>query len=53
LPIHLKAQIGRELDRLELLLEQLKAVEAERNAVLEPANDTAPVAVQALAGLRG
>jgi transposase len=53
LPPHLKAQIGRELDRLELLLEQLKAVEAERNALLEPANDAAPVAVQALAGLRG
>ena len=53
LPPHLKAQIGRELDRLELLLEQLKAVEAERNALLGPANDAAPVAVQALAGLRG
>jgi len=53
LPLYLKAQIGRELDRLELLLEQLKAVEAERNAMLEPANDAAPVAVQALAGLRG
>src|SRR3954471_16437738 len=53
LPPYLRAQIGRELDRLELLLEQLKAVEAERNAVLEPANDAAPVAVKALAGLRG
>jgi transposase len=53
LPPHLKAQIGRELDRLELLLEQLKAVEAERNALLEPANDAASIAVQALAGLRG
>ena len=53
LPPYLKAQIGRELDRLELLLEQLKTVEAERNALLEPANDVAPVAVQALAGLRG
>jgi transposase len=53
LPPHLKAQIGRELDRLELLLEQLKAVEAERDALLEPANDAAPIAVQALAGLRG
>jgi transposase len=52
-PPHLKAQIGRELDRLELLLKQLKAVEAERNALLEPTNDAAPVAVQALAGLRG
>src|SRR3954471_24221086 len=53
LPQHLKAQIGRELDRLELLLEQIKAVEAERDALLEPANDAAPVAVKALAGLRG
>ena len=31
---HLKAQIGRELDRLELLLEQIKAVERERGALL-------------------
>ena len=31
LPAHLKAQISRELDRLELLLEQLKALEAERD----------------------
>jgi transposase len=53
LPPYLKAQIGHELDRLELLLEQLKTVEAERNALLEPANDVAPVAVKALAGLRG
>jgi transposase len=53
LPPHLKAQIGRELDRLELLLEHLKTVEAERNALLEPANDAAPTAVQALSGLRG
>ena len=29
LPQHLKAQVCRELDRLELLLEQIKAVEAE------------------------
>ena len=34
LPGHLKAQILRELDRLELLLEQIKAVEAERDALL-------------------
>src|SRR3954467_9989390 len=53
LPHYLKAQIGRELDRLELLLEQLKTVEAERNALLEPANDVAPVGVKALAALRG
>src|SRR5918912_83675 len=34
LPECLKAQILRELDRLELLIEQVKAVEAERDAVL-------------------
>lgn len=34
LSAHLKAQFGRELDRLELLLEQIKAVEAERDAML-------------------
>ncbi|TIP72234.1 MAG: IS110 family transposase [Mesorhizobium sp.] len=34
LPTYLKAQIGRELDRLELLLEQIKAVEAERDTLL-------------------
>ena len=34
LPPHLKAQITRELDRLELLLEQIEAVEIERDALL-------------------
>jgi transposase len=34
LPVHLKAQIIRELDRLEVLLKQLKSVEAERDATL-------------------
>ena len=34
LPQHLKAQVCRELDRLELLLEQIKAVEAERDTLL-------------------
>ena len=34
LPKHLKAQISRELDRLELLLVQIKAVEVERDALL-------------------
>ena len=32
LPSHLKAQIGRELDRIELLLGQIKAVEAAQDA---------------------
>ncbi len=34
LPPHLKAQIGRELDRLELRLERIKAVEIERDALI-------------------
>src|SRR5882762_3198402 len=34
LPQYLKAQVDRELDRLELLLKQIKAVEAERDALL-------------------
>ena len=34
LPIHIKTQIARELDRIELLLVQIKAVEAERDAML-------------------
>jgi transposase len=34
LPEHVKAQIGRELDRLELVLEQIKAVEQERDRLL-------------------
>src|SRR5918994_1799517 len=53
LPPHLKAQIGRELDRLELLLRQLKAVEAERNALMTPVAASAPAPMAALAGLRG
>lgn len=34
LPTHIKAQISRELDRLELLLEQITAVEGERDKLL-------------------
>jgi transposase len=41
LPSHLKAQIGRELDRLELLLSQIKAVEAEQDALLAAAREPA------------
>src|SRR4051795_735748 len=39
LPVHLKAQIIRELDRLELVLAQLKSVAANRAALLKPATD--------------
>jgi transposase len=53
LPTYLKAQIGRELDRLELLLEQLKAVEAERDALLAAEVEATPAPAAALAGLRG
>ena len=53
LPAHLKAQISRELDRLELTLRQIKAVEAERDALLAPKGEAAPAPVAALAGLRG
>jgi transposase len=53
LPDHLKAQIDRELDRLELLLAQLRAVEAERDALMAPVADAAPAPVAALARLRG
>jgi transposase len=50
---HIKAQICRELDRLELLLEQIRAVEVERDAlVASAARDTsAPLAL--LAGIKG
>lgn len=37
LPAHLKAQVSRELDRLELLIGQIKAVEAERDVMLAAA----------------
>jgi transposase len=58
LPSHLTAQIGRELDRIELLLEQIKAVEAGRDALLaaarKPASEeAAPDAVTMLLALKG
>ena len=36
IPEHLKAQIGRELDRFELILRQIKSVETERDVLLRP-----------------
>jgi transposase len=57
LPSHLKAQIGRELDRIELLLEQIKSVEAAQDALLaarKPASDkAAPGPVTMLLALKG
>jgi transposase len=42
LPVHLKTQISRELDRLELLLDQIKRAEAERDALLVAQQAAAP-----------
>lgn len=53
LPLHLKAQVRRELDRLELLLAQIKAVEAERDALLAVEQTKAPVAPAMLLGVKG
>src|SRR5215207_9267676 len=55
LPECLKAQIGRELDRLELLIEQVKAVEAERDAVLARAQPSpgVPAPATLLLALKG
>jgi transposase len=41
LPEQLKLQISRELDRLELLLDQIKVVEAARDAMLARLSETA------------
>ena len=53
LPVHLKAQIIRELDRLEVLLGQLKTVEAERDSLLKPAADAAASPPAMLVRLKG
>ncbi len=47
LPAHLKTQISRELDRLELLLDHIKAVEGERDALLAEQQASAPPTVAA------
>ncbi len=41
LPEHIKQQIIRELDRLELVMAQIKAVEARRDALLDQASQAA------------
>ena len=46
LPARLKGLISRELDRLELLLAQIKAVEAERDALLAEQSRQAPAAAR-------
>jgi transposase len=51
--VNLKAQISRELDRLEIILTQRKAVEAARNALLESASQGAPTPAAMLLRLKG
>lgn len=53
LPDHLKAQINRELDRLELLLEQIKTVAAERNVLLASAQAGTKTSAAMLLDLKG
>ncbi|MGH9618604.1 MAG: IS110 family transposase [Bryobacteraceae bacterium] len=57
LPAHLKAQISRELDRLELLLDQIDAAEAEQDALVaeasKPAGTTAPTPLTMLLAMKG
>src|SRR5215211_4161088 len=54
LPVHPKAQISRELDRLEIILLQLKAVESERDALLAKGNeDQPPTPASLLVQLKG
>jgi transposase len=53
LPSHLKAQISRELDRLELLLKQIAAVEAERDALLASSKNDASAPAPMLLALKG
>src|SRR4029079_1098552 len=53
LPVHLKAQVCRELDRLELLLEQIKAVEAERDVLLAAQQVAAPAPAAMLLDIKG
>jgi transposase len=45
MPAHLKAEILREIDRLELVLRQISEVEAERDEMLRPAQASSPAAL--------
>lgn len=53
LPGNIRAQVCRELDRLELLLDQIKAVECERDAMAIPAAIDTPTPMAMLLGLKG
>jgi transposase len=53
LPDHLKAQITRELDRLELLIEQIKALEAVRDGLLAVKETGVPTPAEMLLEIKG
>lgn len=55
LSTHLKAEIGRLLDRVELLLEQMKAVEVTRDALIASPviDETMPARAASLMALKG
>ncbi|PRX27778.1 transposase [Meinhardsimonia xiamenensis] len=54
LPRHIKAQVLRELDRLELVIAQVRAIEAERDAMLTQDGDaTCADAASMLLKLKG
>jgi transposase len=53
LPPHLKAQISRELDRVELLLKQIKTVEDERDALLADQQVAMPAPTTMLLSIKG
>ena len=53
LPENLKAQIERELDRLELILQQIKTVESKRDRLLRSTEDGVPASAGMLIRLRG
>jgi len=52
-PGNIRAQVCREFDRLELLLDQIKAVECERDAMAIPTAINTPAPMAMLLGLKG
>jgi transposase len=52
-PPHLKALVNRELDRLELLLRQIKTVEAARDGLLAVEQTAKPATAAMLLDIRG
>ena len=49
----MKAQVRRELDRLELLIEQIKGVEAERDELFAEAKSATPTPAATLLDIKG